>query len=71
MHYLHYAINWSGTNLMSRQCCVSAHTTQFANVGWRYLKHGFGVNALKCGGSLVSLISPDLKDLTVIMETMV
>jgi len=49
----------------------SAHTTQFVKVGWYYLQHGSGVYALAHGGSMVSLISPDEKDLTVVVETMV
>jgi hypothetical protein len=50
---------------------VLAHTTQFVKIGWTYLKHGFGVTALKYGGSMVSLISADHKDLTIVIETMV
>jgi galactosylceramidase len=35
------------------------------------LKHGKGVGKLNKGGSYVSLVSPDEKDLTVVIETMV
>jgi hypothetical protein len=49
---------------------VTAHTTQFTQVGWTYLKHGAGSGKLDNGGSYVSLLGPK-KDLTVIIETMV
>ena len=52
-------------------CMCLAHTTQFVKVGWYYLQHGSGVYALSRGGSMVSLVSADDKDLTVVIETMV
>ena len=50
---------------------LPAHTTQFTEVGWTYLQHGAGVGFLEGGGSFVALVSPDKKDLTIIVETMV
>ena len=50
---------------------ILAHTTQFADIGWSYLKHGSGVGHLVSGGSYVTLASPDLKDFTIVIETMV
>lgn len=57
-------------------CCddenyFPAHTTQFTKPGWRYLKHGAGVGTLKHGGSYVALMSPDTKDFTLVVETVV
>ena len=49
----------------------TAHTTQFTQLGWSYLKHGYGVGHLEKGGSYVTLISPDKKDCTIVIETMV
>ena len=48
-----------------------AHTTQFTEIGWRYTGYGEGVGPLPEGGTYVTLISPDRKDLTIVVETMV
>ena len=50
---------------------IIAHTTQFAQIGWNYLLHGSGVQLLDNGGSFVTLISPDQKNITIVIETMV
>lgn len=61
---------WSGHYVVDNPIWVSAHTTQFANIGWNYLMHGYGVGHLDNGGSYVSLLSPDRKNFTMIIETM-
>lgn len=48
-----------------------AHTTQFTEPGWAYLKVGSGAGHLDKGGSYVTLLSPDKKDATIVIETMV
>lgn len=49
----------------------AAHTTQFSQPGWRYLKHGSGVGKLPLGGSYVGLVSQGGAQLTIVIETMV
>ena len=49
----------------------TAHITQFTEIGYMYLKTGSGVGHLAAGGSYVTLIDPETKDFTIIIETMV
>ena len=48
-----------------------AHTTQFTEPGYVYLKLGSGAGHLKNGGSYVTLMDPNTHDLTIIIETVV
>ncbi|XP_048249460.1 galactocerebrosidase-like isoform X2 [Haliotis rufescens] len=61
---------WSGHYELYDFLWLAAHTGQFTKPGWIYLKHGYGVGNLVKGGSYVSLVSPDKKDLTIIVEKM-
>ena len=48
-----------------------AHTTQFTNPGDYYLPVGSGAGHLDHGGSYVSFVDPNTKDITIVLETMV
>lgn len=61
---------WSGHYVVSTPIWVSAHTTQFVPLGWRYLKHHKGVAKLAKGGSHVSLTNDARDQLTIVIETM-
>ena len=76
----HYEINGpiytSGICIyLINQCLVLklfvAHTTQFTKPGDVYLLVDSGSGHLNNGGSYVSIMDPDTKDLTIIIETMV
>uniref|UniRef100_A0A0B7BI09 galactosylceramidase n=1 Tax=Arion vulgaris TaxID=1028688 RepID=A0A0B7BI09_9EUPU len=61
---------WSGNYVVESPIWMSAHTTQFTEPGWRYLPHGHGVGMLNKGGSYVTIVSPDLTNLTIVIEAM-
>ena len=58
---------WSGHYDVQSALWVTAHTTQFAQPGWRYIDSACGYLAGK--GSYVSLRSPGGRDFSVIVET--
>jgi hypothetical protein len=59
---------WSGNYTVSPAIWATAHTTQFAFPGWKYLDAG-GNGLLPGGGSYVTLKSPNGSDYTVVIET--
>ncbi|XP_038045329.1 galactocerebrosidase-like [Patiria miniata] len=59
---------WSSHFEVTDTIWISAHTTQFTDPGWMYLKHKSGVQRLDKGGSFVSMT--DGVNLTIIIETM-
>ncbi|GFO19229.1 galactocerebrosidase [Plakobranchus ocellatus] len=61
---------WSGHYNVSTPIWVSAHTTQFVSIGWKYFMHGSGVGKLPRGGSYVSLTNKAKNQLTIVIETM-
>ncbi|XP_065883911.1 galactocerebrosidase-like isoform X2 [Dysidea avara] len=62
---------WSGSYTVSGTIWVTAHTTQFVQPGYYYLKHGSGSGKLQNGGSYVTLVDKNNpKDLTIVIETM-
>ncbi|CAG5119299.1 unnamed protein product [Candidula unifasciata] len=61
---------WSGNYIVESPVWMSAHTTQFTEPGWKYLSHGHGVGMLNSGGSYVTIVSPDLQNLTIVLEAM-
>ncbi|XP_064598914.1 galactocerebrosidase-like [Liolophura sinensis] len=60
---------WSGHYLVASPIWATAHTTQFTQPGWKYLKHGLGVGKLDKGGSFVAMSNKGM-ELTVVIETL-
>ena len=58
---------WSGHYEVQPAVWAIAHTTQFAEPGWKYLDSGC---VMIDGGSVVALASPDGQDYSLIIETM-
>ncbi len=58
---------WSGHYDVQPALWVTAHTTQFAKPGWKYLDSA--CLALPGGGSCVTLAAPGAKDYSIIIET--
>lgn len=58
---------WSGAYEIEKTLWSVAHTTQFAKPGWLYVNDA--CMKLPGGGSVVTITSPDRKDISVIVET--
>jgi hypothetical protein len=58
---------WNGYYEVQPAIWALAHTTQFVQPGWRYVDSGCGYLPT---GSYVTLVSPDKKDYSIIIETM-
>ncbi|GFR87702.1 galactocerebrosidase [Elysia marginata] len=61
---------WSGHYSVPTPIWVTAHTTQFSSIGWRYFAHGNGVGKLPQGGSVVSMTNEAKDQLSIVIETM-
>jgi galactosylceramidase len=57
---------WSGHYQVQPAVWATAHTTQFAQPGWRYLDSA--CQLLPGGGSCVALLAPDNRDFSLILE---
>jgi hypothetical protein len=57
---------WSGHYVVEPAIWITAHTTQFAKPGWKYIDTAC---RMIDGGSVVVMKSPDGKDLSVMVET--
>jgi len=61
---------WSGAFEITSPMWAIAHTSQFAPIGWYYAAHGKGVDMLKLGGSMVTRVSPDRDQFSMVIEKM-
>eukprot|EP00039_Didymoeca_costata_P031305 m.34107 g.34107 ORF g.34107 m.34107 type:complete len:723 (+) comp8671_c0_seq2:162-2330(+) len=61
---------WSGSYEITSPTWALAHTSQFAPIGWRYTMHNSGVQLLPSGGSVVTRVSQDLQDFSIVLEKM-
>ena len=61
---------WSGAYEITSPTWALAHTTQFSDPGWRYTLHDNGVTMLSSGGSVVTRLSPNASDFSIVVEKM-
>ncbi|MFJ8623263.1 ricin-type beta-trefoil lectin domain protein [Kitasatospora sp. NPDC093550] len=62
---------WSGHYAIGKTTWVTAHTTQFAKPGWRYIDSASGyLGGARGNGSYVTLRSADRGDYSTVIETM-
>ena len=61
---------WSGRYAVSPRVWAIAHTTQFAQPGWRYVDSAVGRLSTGNSGSFVTLVSPGERDYSMIVETL-
>ena len=59
---------WSGNYQVAPAIWAAAHTTQFAFPGWKYLEGGASA-LLPSGGSVVTLVSTNHSDYSIVVET--
>jgi hypothetical protein len=59
---------WSGNYEVAPAIWVTAHTTQFVSPGWTYLEGGASAT-LPAGGTMVSLMSTNASDYSIVAET--
>jgi len=59
---------WSGHYAVQPAVWITAHTTQFIEPGWKYLG-GSACGLLPGGGSHVAAVSPDGKNVSIVIET--
>lgn len=61
---------WSGSYEITSPTWALAHTTQFADIGWRFARHDGGVGFLSKGGSYVTRVAPGSTDMSIVVEKM-
>ena len=62
---------WSGNYHIGRTTWVTAHTTQFTRIGWRYIDSASGyLGGNRTNGSYVTLRATDGTDYSTVIETM-
>eukprot|EP00929_Paragymnodinium_shiwhaense_P008655 TRINITY_DN112614_c0_g1_i1.p1 TRINITY_DN112614_c0_g1~~TRINITY_DN112614_c0_g1_i1.p1 ORF type:complete len:1055 (-),score=243.16 TRINITY_DN112614_c0_g1_i1:106-3270(-) len=61
---------WSGHFDVMPPVWTMAHTSQFSEVGWKYLPVGQASGILPGGGTFVTLVSPAMDDFTMVFETL-